>query len=43
LNASGFTRGTLSIVSVEVVSWWMLDFARAAAGDKLTSLLQKCF
>jgi len=28
------------------VSWWMLDLARAAAGDKFTSLLhhwQKCF
>ena len=22
-------------MSVEVVSWWMLDLARAAAGDKL--------
>ena len=34
LNASGFTvEGpwqTRSIVSVEVVSWWMLDLARAA-------------
>ena len=50
LNASGFTvEGpwqTRSIVSVAVVSWWMLDLARAAAGDKFTSLLhhlQKCF
>jgi len=52
LNASGFTvEGrwqTRSIVSVEVVtvSWWMLDLARAAAGNKFTSLLnhlQKCF
>jgi len=35
-----------SIVSVEVVSWWMLDLARAVADDKFTSLLhhlQKCF
>ena len=34
---------TRSIVSMEVVSWWMLDLARAAAGDKFMSLLQKSF
>jgi len=43
LNTSGFTvEGpwqTRSIVSVAVVSWWMLDLVRAAAGDKFTSLL----
>jgi len=47
LNASGFTvEGpwqTKSIVSVAVVSWWMLDLARAVAGDKLLHHLQKCF
>jgi len=43
LNASQFTvEGpwqTRFIVSVEVVSWWMLDLASAAAGNKFTSLL----
>ena len=26
-------------MSMEVVSWWMLDLARAAAGDKFMALL----
>jgi len=49
LNASGFTvEGlwqTRSIVSRKVVGYWMLDLARATAGDKFLSLLhhlQKC-
>jgi len=50
LNASGFIveglNQTRSIVSGKVVGYWMLDLARATAGDKLTSLLhhlQKSF
>jgi len=43
LNASGFTvEGlwqTRSILSGEVVGWWMLDLPRATAGDKFMSLL----
>jgi len=42
LNTSEFTvEGPWQ--TMEVVSWWMLDLARAVAGDKFTSSLQKCF
>ena len=30
---------TRSIVSVEVVGWWMLYLARAAAGDKIDVII----
>jgi len=29
-------------VSREIVGWWMLDLARATAGDKFMSLLHTC-